>query len=304
MPSRCRPPHEHRPGGIGEGQPGTVDGRGFALAGLAGLAGLARGERRAGVMEPEEAIGEGDELPREPIGRTVPGGGLEGAGVIREESEQGDLGGLAVGTGLGGRIVGLGLGLGLGDDAELAGVPHQGPGAGMGVLNPEEGVVLALGEQMGGVEIGQIMPGGPEQRPTGGIGPEAGEQITPGDRNGPHDRPVTRNNDSPGGIDKPPHHMSDQRGPDLITGPERNRHPGERIPMPVAKPLGKDGPYELSMGGALKGDVEEPRSSDINAGDPGGENKPPPQNLGNTERIPLPLLPLAPLASSRATLVA
>ncbi|WP_236670431.1 hypothetical protein, partial [Streptomyces antimycoticus] len=85
--------------------------------------------------------------------------------------------------------------------------------------------------------------------------------------------------------------MSDQRGPDLITGPERNRHPGERIPMPVAKPLGKDGPYELSMGGALKGDVEEPRSSDINAGDPGGENKPPPQNLGNTERIPLPPAP-------------
>ncbi len=73
---------EHRPGGIGKGQPGTVDGRGFELAGR---------DRRAvvmkPVMEPEEGVRDSDEMPRELVGRTMPGGGLDGAGMIGEEAE-------------------------------------------------------------------------------------------------------------------------------------------------------------------------------------------------------------------------
>ncbi|GAA1092683.1 hypothetical protein GCM10009577_13280 [Streptomyces javensis] len=113
---------EHRSGGIGKGQPGTVDGRGFERAG---------GQRRTVVMEPEEGIGDADKMPSELVGRTMPGGGLDGAGVIGEEAEKGGLGGVVIRPGLG-------------RDAELVGVTHQGASTGMGVPNPEEGVVLAL----------------------------------------------------------------------------------------------------------------------------------------------------------------
>ncbi|GDY56667.1 hypothetical protein SVIO_072900 [Streptomyces violaceusniger] len=50
---------EHRSGSIGEGQPGTVDGRGFVLVG---------GQGRAIVMKPEEGIGDADEMPSELVG--------------------------------------------------------------------------------------------------------------------------------------------------------------------------------------------------------------------------------------------
>lgn len=40
------------------------------------------------------------------------------------------------------------------------------------------------------------------------------------------------------------------------------------------------------MGAGIKGDIEKPRSSDINTGDPGRTDQPPPQNLGDTQRIP------------------
>ncbi len=162
----------------------------------------------------------------------------------------------------------------------------------MGVPNPEEGVVLALREKPGRVEIGQIVPGGPKQRPAGGVGPEAGEQIAAGERRRPNDRPMTWDNDSPGGGDKPPHHMSDKRGTHLITGPERNGHPGERIAVPVAKPIGNHGPNKLTMGPGIKGDVEKPGGGDVDTGDPGRTEQPPPQNLSDNERVPL--TPLAP----------
>lgn len=121
---------EHRPGGIGKGQPGTVDGRGFELAGR---------DRRAvvmkPVMEPEEGVRDSDEMPSELVGRTMAGRGLDGAGMIGEEGEK---------AGLGRVVIPPGVGLGLRCEAELAGVPHQGAGTGMGIPNPEERVVLAL----------------------------------------------------------------------------------------------------------------------------------------------------------------
>ncbi len=274
---------EHRPGGIGKGQPGTVDGRGFVLVG-----GQDRAVVMEPVMEPEEGIGDADEMPRELVGRTVPGGGLDGAGVIGEEGEK---------AGLGGVVVRPGLGLGLSCEAELAGVPHQGAGTGMGVPNPEKGVVLALGEKPGGVEIGQIMPGGPKQRPAGGVGAEGAEQLDPGDRNGPNNRPTTCDNNSSRGVDEPSHHMSDQGGPHLGRGPERNGNPGKRVPVPVAGPRGEDVAHKLSMGTGIKGDVEKPRSSDLNAGNPGRTNQPPPQNLSDDERVPL--TPLTPVPSGQ-----
>ncbi|GAA1254198.1 hypothetical protein GCM10009579_10150 [Streptomyces javensis] len=130
------------------------------------------------------------------------------------------------------------------------------------------------------------MPGGPKQRPAGGVGPEGAEQLGPGDRNRPNNRPLTRNNDSPDGMDEPPHHMSDEGGPHLVRNPKRNRNPGKRRPVPVARPRGAHGLDKLGMGAGIKGDVEKPRSGDLNAGDPGRTEKPPPQNLGDTQRIP------------------
>lgn len=103
---------------------------------------------------------------------------------------------------------------------------------------------------------------------------------------------MTCDDDSPGGTDKPPHHMSDKRGPHLVRGPERNGNPGKRVPVPVAGPRGEDVAHKLSMGTGIKRDVEKPRSSDLNASDPGRTNQPPPQNLSDDERVPLtPLTP-------------
>lgn len=71
---------QHRPGGFGEGQPGAVGGRGFLVT---------RGQRRTTVVEVEERVGDGFQLPGDPVGRTATGCGEEDAGVVGEEIEKG-----------------------------------------------------------------------------------------------------------------------------------------------------------------------------------------------------------------------
>ncbi|CAM5259590.1 hypothetical protein SHIRM173S_09565 [Streptomyces hirsutus] len=113
---------QHRPGGFGEREPGAVDGRGFL-----------RAERQHGGEQRLRGIGDGDEMPGEPVGSAVPCGGRENAGVVGEGGEQrpGSV-----------RIDGAGLGA----ESEVGGVAQEGAGPGVGVPHPEEGVALPLGQ--------------------------------------------------------------------------------------------------------------------------------------------------------------
>lgn len=305
---------EHRPGGLGKGQPGAVNGQGFLLAAREG---------RTRVMEAEEGVGGRLEVAGDAIGGTVAGGGLDRPRKVAEKGEQTHLGGMVVSP-----VVSPGLGpyaeaggYDLGPYAEPTRAPAERPGPGMGVPHPEERVGLPLGKQTPGIEIGEIMAGGPQQRPAGGIGPEGGEEVTAGDSGGPHGGRSPVDHLSPAGVDhlslagvdhlspagkvdnlspagehKPPHHMRDKRPTNLIGAPHGNPYPREPLPPPVLRALGEDGPYELGVGGGLEGDVEEPGSGDVDAGNPGRTDQPPPQNLRDPQRgtvaaslLPLPL---------------
>ena len=68
---------QHRPGGFGEREPGTVGGRGFL-----------RAARKDGDQERQNGIGDGDEMPGEQVGGTVRGRPGEDAGVIGEGAFQ------------------------------------------------------------------------------------------------------------------------------------------------------------------------------------------------------------------------
>lgn len=71
---------QHRPGGFGESQPGTVGGRGFLVTG---------GQGRAGVVEVEERVRDGFQLPGDPVGRAVTSCCEQNAGVVGDEVEEG-----------------------------------------------------------------------------------------------------------------------------------------------------------------------------------------------------------------------
>lgn len=262
---------EHRAGGLGEGQPGAVNGQGFPLAAREG---------RTRVVEAEEGVGGGFEVAGDAVWGAVAGGGFGRPGEVGEKGEQGGLGGVVIGP-----RVGL--------HPKIARVPQQGPGAGMGVPHPEEGIGLTLGEEVGGVEIGEVMAGGPEQRPAGGIGPEAGEEGCGGNPGTAHDRHIPFQNLSPTRADKPPNNMRDERPPNLIGLGHPNPHPREPVPAAVVPALGADGPHELGMGGGVEGDVQKPGRGDVDAGDPRRTDEPPPQYLRDAQRGPVvPPLPL------------
>jgi hypothetical protein len=65
---------QHRPGGCGKGEPGTVGGRGFLLA-----------DRQDGGEKGQHGIGDADEVPGETVGGAVGCGLGEDAGVVGEE---------------------------------------------------------------------------------------------------------------------------------------------------------------------------------------------------------------------------
>ena len=113
--------------------PGTVGGRG--LLRTAGQHGAEQGPR---------GIGDGDEVPGQAVGGVVRGGGGEDAGVIAECGEQ---------------RFRFAHGTGLGVEAEVGGVAQEGPGAGVGVPDAEEGVVLPLDEMVAG-DPGPVVGGG------------------------------------------------------------------------------------------------------------------------------------------------
>lgn len=138
---------QHRPGGFGKREPGTVGGRGFLVT-----------QRKHGVLEDEHRVGGGDEVPGETVGGTVAGGGGEGVRVRGEGVDEVC------------RVVVLYVAGGAGE-AEGGGVAAEGPGAGVGVPDPEEGVGLALDEVVGR-NTGMVVRRGVQQRPAGGVAAE------------------------------------------------------------------------------------------------------------------------------------
>lgn len=107
---------QHRPGGFGKREPGTVGGRGFLVT-----------QRKHGVLEAEHRVGGGDEMPGETVGGAVTGGGGEGVRVRGEGVDEVCRVSLYVAGGAA--------------EAEGGGIAAEGPGAGVGVPDPEEGLV-------------------------------------------------------------------------------------------------------------------------------------------------------------------
>lgn len=143
---------QHRPGGLGNGQPGSVGGRGFLVA---------DGQRGRGVLEVEEGVRDVFEMSGEPVGRAVAGGGGEGLGVVGQRAQQcGCVDILVVRTA----------------ESEERGAAGERAGPGVGVADEEQRVSGALYEQLV-AERGPVVPGRPQQPPPDGIGPEPLQQF-------------------------------------------------------------------------------------------------------------------------------
>lgn len=141
---------QHRPGGFGEREPGTVGGRGFLVP-----------QREHRVLEGEQRVGDGDEVPREPVGCAVARRGGEGVGVGVEGVEKS--------AGIARAVPGYG------GEPECGGVAAEGPAAGVRVTDPEEGVALPLAQQevpRGAADAGVVVGGGVQERPAGGVAAE------------------------------------------------------------------------------------------------------------------------------------
>lgn len=160
---------QHRPGGFGEREPGTVGGRGFL-----------RTTRKDDGEKGENGIGDDDEMPGQAIGGVVRGGGPENTGVIGEDvPQEGHVGydgfrygglprcrfdvGVAADVDVG---VGVRVGVapwvhvpGLGVEAQVGGVAGESPGAGVGVTDPEERVALPL-DQVVVADAGPVVRSG------------------------------------------------------------------------------------------------------------------------------------------------
>lgn len=270
---------QHRPGGFGEGEPGTVGGRGFLLT-----------EGQHGGQQRREGVGDGHEVPGEPVGGAVGGGGGEDAGMVGEGLEQR------------GRVDGARLG----PEPQVGGITHNRPAPGMRVPHPEQRVALTLHEMLV-PDAGPVVRRGMQQGPAGGVTPE-GERIG-GRGNGPdtdlgvltadavdvyaqHTPPLSLERTHALGV-----HEGALRPEDSGDGVELDDSahfaggdqsygslPGEGVPVPVAAPAPQNLTDDLDGRGAPEGDVEEPRPGDDDVADPVGAKKPGPQQRGDAGR--------------------
>lgn len=101
------------------------------------------------------------ELPGEPVGRAVTGGGGKSLGVVGQRTQQ--CGGVDV------FVVRPG-------ESEKGCAAGEGADPGVGVTDQEERVAGALDEQLR-AERGVVVPGRPQQSPPGGVGTEPPQQL-------------------------------------------------------------------------------------------------------------------------------
>jgi len=141
-------------------------------------------------------------VTREPIGRTVPGGGLDGTGKVPQQPEQR-------------QVVGA-------PDSLIS--PIDGPmGDGMRVPHPEERIPLPLRQQVRRIKIRKIPWRSPQHPPPSSIGTKPSKQLAGLDPGSPYGNDLTTNtygSGSPTPLDKPHDHMQHERGPHLIGGRE------------------------------------------------------------------------------------
>lgn len=270
---------QHRPGGFGEGEPGTVGGRGFLVA-----------ERQDGGQQGRERVGDGDEVPGQPVGGAVVGGGGEDAGVVGERVEEG--------------VHVCADGAGVGGEAEVGGVTEEGAGTGVGVPDAEEGVGLALGEVLvvlAAAEVGAVVRGGVEEGPAGGVAAEGvgSAGAGTGRRGSLPDRtwmssgtPRMRTQASSGGRaqcswGRAPWDRRTRATESMRTRARTSGAAWSSIVCPARALLcpyrggAEDVAHEAGVGAAGEGDVEEPGSGDDDVADAVGVEEAGAQHLGD-----------------------
>lgn len=188
---------QHRPGGFGEREPGAVGGRGFLVA-----------EGQHGVLDGEEGVGGGDEVPGEPVGRAVVRGAREGARVLGERVQQG----------LGAGDV---HGPGLGREVQPGGAAREGARPRMRVAHAEQRIALTLHEVVGG-DPGPVVRGGVQQRPAGGV-PAERRGVLPGGHGPQRDGLPVRDLGPPALAGDDPHEgVGDDFGADVVGDAKRD----------------------------------------------------------------------------------
>lgn len=240
-------------------------------------------ERQDVVLEGEKGVGGALQMPGEPIGRAEACGGGENGRVVADGGGEG--GGVDVLL----RVTG---------EPELFGIAGEGPRTGVGVPDPEERIALVLQKEVG-TGLRPVVRGAREQGPTGGIGTEPLDEVLGG---GGHDMQgfgITVCDIGALGAQELQDGLGPDAGAELGGGLEAYGEVGGPVPVPVGEAPLQHLPYEGLLDACVEGEVQEPRSGDLNAGDPGAVGDPPPQLLGNGARL-LAGLP----ASCRATLVA
>lgn len=320
---------QHRPGGFGEREPGTVGGRGFLVA-----------ERQHAVLKTENSVCGHDKMPRQPVGRPMPRGETQGMRIFGQGGEEVGFGGggaeEAIDFGGGGsdeggaggpgrdtRTTGVtgapdtethtststhtGGGTGTGTGAgtsentgtacgtyfpeggagvtEGGGVAAQGAGAGVGVTDAEERVVLAL-EKMVGADPGLVVRRGVEQRPASGVVAEGGGVLGRGHGPEVHRLEVADLDTSALGGDDPYEGVGDDLGPGVVGHAQLDDLPGEGVAVPVARPLLQNHLHQVGEGATREGDVEETGSGDGHVGDTGITRDVRPQDLGDLRSRP------------------
>jgi hypothetical protein len=275
---------QHRPGGFGEREPGTVGGRGFLVT-----------QRKHGVLEGEQRVGGDDEVPGETVGGTVAGGGGEGGGVGGEGVDQGI-----------GLVLYVAGGAG---EAEGGGVAGEGPGAGVGVPDPEERVGLPLNEVVRG-DAGVVVRRGVQQRPAGGVTAEGGGVLD--GRHGPDVDLERRRRAGPAvgvdpdtedggpgrvglvlagrtdegalGTEDPGDGLSGDGGAYFAWVVELHEVPGGFVDEPVPSTTPQDLGDEGLLPAATEGDVEETGPGDVDTGHAFRVREVRPQDLGDLAR--------------------
>jgi hypothetical protein len=210
---------------------------------------------------------------------------------------------------------------GLGVEVQVGSVAGEGPGAGVGVTDPEERVALPLDQVVGG-DAGPVMGGRVEERPAGGVPAEGGgvggrcwygsyvddERVRRVERSGglgglgglggavridlgaEEVRPRgVRAGDAAGadegalGAEDAGEGVHHDDGADLVGRVQPHELPGGPFGMPVPLSESQDLPHE-GVPAPPQADVEEPGSGDDDVADAVAPREALPEDLGDPQR--------------------
>lgn len=271
---------QHRPGGFGEGEPGTVGGRGFLLT-----------QRQHGGKQRQYGIGDAHEMPGKPVGRPVSGGAEENTGVIGKGPMQRWL---------------IRYAPRLRPKPNLGSITHNRPRPGMRVPHPEQRIALTL-HQMLVPDPGPVVRHGMQQGPAPGVtternriggrgnGPNANLGGFPTEAVDPyaqHAPPLGRERTRARGVHEDALRPENARDGielnDSADFPGRDQPydplPAEGIAVPVPPPTPQHLTHDLDGRGTPKGDIDEPGPGDDDVADPAGAEQTLSQHFGDAVR--------------------